>query len=93
MLFDAKPYPQLLHAQHNSRQHFDSADWAMSKASSSAAASDAAPAASRGQPSDARTADSNPSATGAPASSADRLPSRFQRSPVAERTLSRLSQS
>ena len=81
-------------AQHNSRQHFDSADWAMSKVSSSASG-EGVPAGSRCQ----APAEALPSplvASGAAAASAagaDRLPSRFQRSPGADRTLSRLSQS
>ena len=67
----------------------------MSKASSpAAAAADAAPIAVRSQPPDAVHAAGDMSALGGPASSAgNRLPSRLQRSPVAERTLSRLNQS
>jgi hypothetical protein len=82
-------------AQHNSRQHFDSADWAMSKASSSAG-DGASAGGSRCQPSEALPSPlvASSAAAGASPAGTDRLlPSRFQRSPGADRALSRLSQS
>ncbi len=85
--------PCFLRAQHNSRQHFDSADWAMGKASCPAAA-DAVPAVARShQPDGVVPAAEFALVPGGPATAVnDRQPGRLQRSPVAERTQSRFCQ-